>query len=211
MQLGDTAPDFIADTTVGPISFHEWIGHYWCLLFSHPKDFTPVCTTELGRADKLQDEFGKRGVKMIALSVDSVDTHKRWIRDIEETQNTSNFSLPIIGDEKGEIARLYGMIHPKASDTNTVRAVFLIDPEKIIRMMMSYPASTGRNFDEIIRVIDALQLTDTHKAATPADWREGDECIILPSITNEVEIEALFPKGYRELKPYLRMTPDPRK
>ena len=211
MQLGDTAPDFSADTTDGPISFHQWIGNHWCVFFSHPKDFTPVCTTELGRANNLKKEFDERGVKLIAISVDSVSTHKKWILDIQETQNTSDFSFPIIGDEKGEVAELYGMIHAKASDTNTVRAVFVIDPGKKIRLMMSYPATTGRNFLEILRVIDALQMSDTHKVATPADWEDGSECIILPGITNEAEIEALFPKGYRELKPYLRMTPDPRK
>ncbi len=210
MHLGDIAPDFTADTTEGPISFHEWLDNSWCIFFSHPKDFTPVCTTELGYANKINGEFVRRGVKMIALSVDSVESHKKWIPDIVETQGTGNFSYPIIGDEKRKIAALYDMIHPEADDTFTVREVFIIDTEKKIRLKMTYPASTGRNFDEILRVIDSLQLTDSHRVATPVNWKKGDECVILPSITDKEEIKTLFPKGYREVKPYLRLTPDPK-
>lgn len=208
LQLGDIAPDFIAETTEGRISFHEWIGDSWCIFFSHPKDFTPVCTTELGYAAKIKGEFDKRNVKVIALSVESVNSHKAWIPDINETQKTQ-VNFPIIGDETHHISELYGMIHPNASDTLTVRTVFIIDPKKKIRLTMCYPAATGRNFDEILRVIDALQLTDSNSVATPANWHSGQECVILPSITDPNTLKQKFPKGYRELKPYLRMTPQP--
>lgn len=208
LQLGSIAPDFTARTTEGEISFHQWLGNSWCVLFSHPKDFTPVCTTEIGAASKLSSEFDKRKVKMLAISVGSVEDHKKWIPDINKTQNTK-VNFPIIGDENHQIANMYGMIHPKASDTSTVRTVFIIDPKKTIRLMLAYPASTGRNFNEILRVIDSLQLTDNHKVATPADWVKGQECVILPSITQPDELKQLFPKGFRTLTPYLRMTPDP--
>lgn len=208
VQLGDTAPDFTAETTHGRISFHNWLGNSWCILFSHPKDFTPVCTTELGMAAKLSSEFLKRGVKLIGLSVGSVQAHKDWIPDINETQGTT-VNFPMIGDEDRKVAELYSMIHPMASDTATVRTVFIIDPKKTIRLTLTYPASTGRNFTELLRVIDSLQLTDNHKVATPVNWTKGQECVILPSITDPEEIKKLFPKGYRQLKPYLRMTPDP--
>lgn len=208
IQLGSTAPDFTAETTEGKISFHQWLGNSWCVLFSHPKDFTPVCTTELGMAAHLSKEFAKRGVKIIGLSVGSVDSHKKWIPDINKTQSTT-VNFPIIADEDHKVANLYGMIHPMASDTATVRTVFIIDPKKAVRLMMTYPASTGRNFQEILRVIDSLQLTDSHKVATPVNWVKGEECVILPSITEPEEIKKLFPQGFRALTPYLRMTPDP--
>lgn len=208
LQLGDIAPDFIANTTEGQISFHDWIGNSWCILFSHPKDFTPVCTTELGCVAKIKKEFDKRNVKVIGLSVGSVESHQAWIPDINATQKcTVNF--PMIGDEDHHVSELYGMIHPKASETTTVRTVFIIDSNKKIRLMLAYPASTGRNFDEILRVIDSMQLTDSHSVATPVNWNWGDECIILPSITDPETLKQKFPKGYRELKPYLRMTPQP--
>jgi thioredoxin-dependent peroxiredoxin len=208
IQLGAQAPDFAADTTKGKISFHEWIGNSWCILFSHPKDFTPVCTTELGRAALLGEEFSKRGVKLLALSVGSVENHKQWIPDIDRTQGT-HLNFPIIGDEDHSISELYNMIHPMASDTATVRSVFIIDPRKIIRLMMTYPASTGRNFQEILRVVDSLQLTDKHKVATPVDWTKGQDCVILPSVTDPEEIKKMFPQGYKQVTPYLRLTPDP--
>lgn len=208
IQLGAIAPDFTAKTTLGKIVFHEWIGDSWCILFSHPKDFTPVCTTELGSASKLQKDFSKRGVKLIALSVGSVETHRQWIPDINKTQATQ-LTFPIIGDETHSISELYCMIHPLATDTATVRSVFIIDPKKKIRLILSYPASTGRNFKEILRVIDSLQLTDKHKVATPADWVKGQECVILPSVTDPEEIKRLFPQGFREVTSYLRLTPDP--
>src|SRR5260221_2677265 len=210
LHIGSVAPDFEADTSTGHIKFHEWIGNGWAVLFSHPKDFTPVCTTELGRAANLKAEFDKRKVKMIAVSVDGVEDHKRWIGDIEETQSaTMNF--PIIGDPERKVAKLYDMIHPEANDTLTVRSVFIIDSSKKIRAMVTYPASTGRNFSEILRVIDSLQLTDNFKVATPADWKDGDDCVIVPSITDPAEIKQRFPKGHQELRPYLRMTPQPNK
>lgn len=210
LHLGSIAPDFEADTTQGHIKFHDWIGSTWAVLFSHPKDFTPVCTTELGRAANLKNEFGKRNTKMIAVSVDNVDDHKKWIGDIEDTQKaTMNF--PIIGDEKRKVASLYDMIHQEANDTLTVRSVFIIDPNKKIRAMITYPASTGRNFGEILRVIDSLQLTDNYKVATPADWKEGDDCVIVPSIQDPAELKERFPKGFKALRPYLRMTPQPNK
>lgn len=208
IQLGAKAPDFTADTTHGKISFHQWIGDSWCILFSHPKDFTPVCTTELGKAAKLSGDFSQRGVKLIALSVGSVDNHNKWIPDINETQGV-DLKFPIIGDDNHVVSELYNMIHPLASDTATVRSVFIIDSKKTIRLILTYPASTGRNFQEILRVIDSLQLTDKHKVATPADWEKGQECVILPSVTDSEEIKKLFPQGYRQMKPYLRLTPDP--
>jgi thioredoxin-dependent peroxiredoxin len=208
IQIGDIAPDFEADTTEGHIKFHQWIGDRWCVLMSHPKDFTPVCTTELGRVANLKQEFEKRKAKAIAVSVDDVKSHKGWIGDIEETQK-AKMNFPIIGDPERKVANLYGMIHPNANDTLTVRSVFFIDPKKKVRAMITYPASTGRNFSEILRVLDSLQLTDNYQVATPADWKEGDECVIVPSLTDPDEIKKKFPKGYRALKPYLRMTPQP--
>jgi alkyl hydroperoxide reductase subunit AhpC len=209
IQLGTVAPDFEADTTMGHIKFHEWIGDKWAVLFSHPKDFTPVCTTELGMAAKLKGEFDKRNAKMIAVSVDDVASHKGWIGDIEDTQKTT-MNFPIIGDKDRKVADLYGMIHPAANDTLTVRSVFFIDPNKKVRAMITYPASTGRNFDELLRVIDSLQLTDHHKVATPVNWKQGDDCVIIPSLSDE-QAKPLFPKGWKALRPYLRMTPQPNK
>jgi alkyl hydroperoxide reductase subunit AhpC len=209
-HLGSIAPDFEQDSTEGPLRFHQWIGDSWAILFSHPKDFTPVCTTELGRAANLKAEFDKRHVKMLAVSVDPVTEHKKWIGDIEETQRaTMNF--PILGDSDRKVAKLYDMIHEEANDTLTVRSVFIIDPNKKIRATITYPASTGRNFGELLRVIDSLQLTDNHKVATPADWKDGDECVIVPSIQDPKELAERFPKGFRALKPYLRLTPQPNK
>ena len=208
LQIGDIAPNFTAQTTEGTLSFHEWMGNSWCVFFSHPKDFTPVCTTELGAVARLNEEFKLRNVKVIALSVNPLKTHLDWINDINETQHTT-VNFPLIADEEGQIARLYGMIHPQASDTFTVRTVFVIDPKKKIRLMMCYPASTGRNFHEILRVIDSLQLTDSNSVATPADWEWGQDCVILPSVTDPETLKKLFPKGYQQLKPYLRMTPQP--
>jgi alkyl hydroperoxide reductase subunit AhpC len=208
LQLGDLAPDFTAESTEGTIRFHEWIGDAWCVLFSHPKDFTPVCTTELGMVAKIRAEFDERRCKVLAVSVDDVPSHQGWVKDIEETQHAS-MNFPILGDPKREVATLYGMIHPKANDTLTVRSVFFIDPKKKIRAMITYPASTGRDFNEILRVLDSLQLTDDYQVATPANWRDGDECVIVPSLTDPEELKRKFPKGYRALKPYLRMTPQP--
>ena len=208
IQLGAIAPDFNADTSVGKISFHQWIGDSWCILFSHPKDFTPVCTTELGRAAQLSDEFSKRKVKLIAISVGSVENHKQWIPDINKTQGV-DLTFPIIGDESHSISELYHMIHPQSSETVTVRSVFIIDPKKTIRLMITYPASTGRNFQELLRVIDSLQLTDKYKVATPADWKKGEDCAILPSVIDPEEIKKIFPKGFKEVTSYLRLTPDP--
>jgi thioredoxin-dependent peroxiredoxin len=209
VQLGSTAPDFSVDTTEGPIKFHEWIGNSWAVLFSHPKDFTPVCTTELGYVARIKPEFDKRGVKVIALSVDPVDSHKKWIGDIEETQSTK-MNFPIIGDVDSKVSNLYGMIHPEAAATITVRSVYIIDPNKKVRATIQYPPSTGRDFNEILRVIDSLQLTDNHKVATPANWKNGDDCVIVPSLSDE-DAKARFPKGWRALRPYLRMTPQPNK
>lgn len=208
IQLGDEAPDFTAQTTEGEIRFHQWMGDNWCIFFSHPKDFTPVCTTELGEAARLKGEFDKREVKVIGLSIDGLQSHLGWIKDINETQNTT-MNFPMIADEDGKVASLYGMIHPKANDTFTVRSVFIIDPDKKVRLMMTYPASTGRNFTEILRVVDSLQLTTYHSVATPVNWKEGDECVILPSVTDPEELKRKFPKGWNEIKPYLRMTPQP--
>jgi len=209
IQLGSTAPDFSVDTTEGPIKFHEWIGNSWAVLFSHPKDFTPVCTTELGYVAKIKPDFDKRGVKVIALSVDPVDSHKKWIGDIEETQKTK-MNFPIIGDTDSKVSNLYGMIHPEAAATITVRSVYIIDPNKKVRATIQYPPSTGRDFNEILRVIDSLQLTDNYKVATPANWKNGDDCVISPAISDE-DAKAKFPKGWRALRPYLRMTPQPNK
>lgn len=209
LRIGDTAPDFTAETTAGRINFHEWAGGDWVVLYSHPADFTPVCTTELGRTAQLADEFAKRGAKAIAVSVDSVESHHEWIKDIDETQDTE-VNFPIIGDEDRKVAELYNMIHPNADASATVRSVFIIDPARKIRATITYPASTGRNFGEILRVIDSLQLTDNHKVATPVDWQEGDDCVILPSIS-DADARSQFPKGWKELRPYLRMTPQPDK
>ncbi len=209
IQLGTVAPDFEADTTMGHIKFHEWAGDSWVVFFSHPKDFTPVCTTELGLAAKMKAQFDKRNAKMIAVSVDDVTSHKGWIGDIEDTQKTT-MNYPIIGDPQKKVANLYGMIHPEASDTLTVRSVFFIDPQKKVRAMITYPASTGRNFDELLRVLDSLQLTDHHKVATPANWKDGEDCVIVPSVSDE-QAKSMFPKGWKALRPYLRMTPQPNK
>jgi alkyl hydroperoxide reductase subunit AhpC len=208
IQIGDVCPDFSAETTEGPIQFHQWIGDKWCVLMSHPKDFTPVCTTELGTVAKIKSELEKRNAKAIAVSVDDVKSHKGWIGDIEDTQHTK-MNFPIIGDQERKVANLYGMIHPNANDTLTVRSVFFIDPKKKVRAMITYPASTGRNFDEIVRVIDSLQLTDNYQVATPANWKRGDDCVIVPSLTDAEEIKKKFPKGHKALRPYLRMTPQP--
>ena len=209
LQLGDTAPDFTADTTDGPISFHAWLGSSWGVLFSHPKDFTPVCTTELGYVAKIKPEFDKRGVKVIALSVDPVDSHKKWIGDIEDTQKTK-VNYPIIGDTDSKVSNLYGMIHPEAAATITVRSVYIIDPQKKVRATIQYPPSTGRDFNEILRVIDSLQLTDNYKVATPANWKNGDDVVISTAVSDD-DAKQRFPKGFRALRPYLRMTPQPNK
>lgn len=209
IQLGDEAPDFRAETTEGPIDFHEWIGGNWAVLFSHPADFTPVCTTELGAVSKIKDEFSRRGVKIIGLSVDPVDSHRSWIGDINETQNTT-VNFPLIADPDRKVANLYDMIHPNALDNMTVRSVFVIGPDKKVKLTLTYPASTGRNFDEILRVIDSLQLTANYSVATPANWQDGEDCIVVPAVTDE-EAKAKFPKGFEALKPYLRVTPQPNK
>lgn len=208
IHLGDTAPDFEQDSSEGRIRFHEWLGDSWGVLFSHPADFTPVCTTELGYTAKLKDEFERRGVKVIALSVDPVESHLDWIRDIDETQST-RVDFPIIADADRTVSKLYDLIHPNASNTLTVRSLFIIDPARKVRLIITYPASTGRNFNEILRVIDSLQLTDNHKVATPANWQDGDEVVIVPSLKDEDEIKQRFPRGYRAVKPYLRLTPQP--
>lgn len=207
VRLGDVAPDFKADTTEGPISFHDWLGDSWAILFSHPRDFTPVCTTELGEVARIKPEFDKRGVKVIGLSVDPVDSHKEWAADIEETQGTA-LNFPVIADPDHKIAELYDMIHPNASDMFTVRSVFVIGPDKKIKLMITYPPSTGRNFDEILRVVDSLQLTSKHSLATPVNWRAGDDCIIVPSLSDE-DAAKKFPGGWKTLKPYLRVVPQP--
>lgn len=209
LQLGDEAPNFTTETTEGTITFHEWLDDGWGILFSHPKDYTPVCTTELGAAAKLKAEFGKRGVKILAISVDSLEDHEGWIKDINETQNTT-VNFPLIADPDRKVANLYGMIHPNASDTMTVRSVFIIGSDKKIKLMLTYPASTGRNFDEILRVVDSLQLTANYKVATPANWKNGDDCIIVPAVA-DADIPANFPKGHTVIKPYLRYTPQPNK
>ena len=209
IRLGDIAPNFKAKTTEGEIDFHTWLGDQWGLFFSHPADFTPVCTTELGRTAQLKPEFDKRKVKVIALSVDPLSSHANWIPDINETQNT-NVNFPLIADENRAVANLYDMIHPNAGDAMTVRSVFIIGPDKKVKLMITYPASTGRNFDEILRVIDSLQLTANYSVATPVDWKDGDDCIVLKSIATE-DIPAKFPKGHKVIKPYLRTTPQPNK
>ena len=207
IRLGDTAPDFTAETTEGTIEFHKYLGDSWGVLFSHPKDYTPVCTTELGRVANLRSEFDKRNVKVLALSVDPVDSHKGWINDINETQScTVNF--PIIADPDKKISEMYDMIHPNALNNLTVRSVFIIAPDKTVKLTITYPASTGRNFAEILRVIDSLQLTANYQVATPVDWKHGDDCVVIPAIKTE-DIPAKFPKGHKVIKPYLRTTPQP--
>lgn len=207
IRLGDAAPDFTAETTEGTIEFHQWLGDGWGILFSHPKDYTPVCTTELGRVANLKGEFEKRNVKVIAVSVDPLESHKGWINDINETQSCT-MNYPIIADPDRNVATMYGMIHPNALDNLTVRSVFIVGPDKKVKLQLTYPASTGRNFDEILRVIDSLQLTANYQVATPADWKHGDDCVVVPAIKTE-DIPAKFPKGFKEVKPYLRMTPQP--
>jgi thioredoxin-dependent peroxiredoxin len=209
LRLGDTAPNFKALTSVGEIDFYEYLGDSWGVLFSHPADYTPVCTTELGRTASLKKEFEKRNVKVLALSVDPVESHYGWINDINETQNVE-VDFPLIADPERKVSELYDMIHPNASATATVRSLFIIAPDKTIKLMITYPASTGRNFQEILRVIDSLQLTAYHSVATPADWKDGEEVVVVPSIPT-ADIPAKFPKGFREVKPYLRMTPQPNK
>ncbi len=207
IRLGDVAPDFTAKSTEGEINFHEWLGNDWGILFSHPADYTPVCTTELGTVAKYKTEFDKRNVKVLALSVDGLESHYDWIKDVNETQHT-RVNFPIIADEDRKVSELYDMIHPNASEKFTVRSVFVIGDDKKVKLIITYPASTGRNFDELLRVIDSLQLTAYHKVATPANWKSGDDCVIVPTVPKE-KIAELFPKGYKELKPYLRLTPQP--
>ncbi len=209
IKLGDIAPNFKADSSLGPIDFHEFLGNKWGILFSHPADYTPVCTTELGMTSKLKSEFDNRNTKVIALSVDGVEDHKGWIKDINETQNTE-VQFPIIADKDKNVSELYDFIHPNASATATVRSLLIIDPEKKVRLTITYPASTGRNFDEIIRVLDSLQLVDSEKIATPVNWKDGDDVIVPPTISTE-EARKIFPKGVTEVKPYLRFTPQPNK
>ncbi len=209
IRLGDIAPNFKAETTEGPIDFHEWLGDSWGILFSHPKDYTPVCTTELGYMAKIKPEFDKRGVKILALSVDSLEDHRGWIKDIEETQET-NVNYPVISDINNAVADLYDMIHPNELDQLTVRSVFVIGPDKKVKLTLTYPASTGRNFDELLRVVDSLQLTANHQVATPVNWQDGDDCIVVPALSDEQASEK-FPKGVTRVKPYLRFTPQPDK
>jgi alkyl hydroperoxide reductase subunit AhpC len=208
LQLGDDAPDFTATTTAGNIHFHEWLGSSWGVLFSHPKDYTPVCTTELGRVSALKSEFDKRNVKVIGLSVDPLGSHEGWAKDIAETQGHP-LNFPLIADADKKVANLYGMIHPNASDTFTVRSVFVIGPDKKIKLTLTYPASTGRNFDELLRVIDSLQLTAKYKVATPSDWKQGGDVIIVPSVS-DADAKSLFPSGWKTVKPYLRVVPQPK-
>ncbi|MEM9193160.1 MAG: peroxiredoxin [Myxococcota bacterium] len=210
LKLGTTAPDFKADSTEGPIQFHEWASDSWVIFFSHPADYTPVCTTELGMAAKLKDDFEKRGAKLVAISVDPLDSHQGWVKDIEETQGVK-MNYPILADPNQEVAKAYNMIHPEANAKVTVRSVFFIDPQKKVRATLTYPPATGRNFDELLRVLDGLQLTDSHQVATPANWTDGDDVVIVPSITDPEEIKQKFPKGHTEVKPYLRTTPQPNK
>lgn len=205
IQLGDIAPDFEQDSTEGVINFHQWLGDSWGVLFSHPADFTPVCTTELGLTAKLKDEFEARNVKALALSVDPVDQHHKWIEDINDTQNT-RVNFPILADEDRKVSQLYGMIHPNSLETVTVRSLFIIDPQKKVRLIITYPASTGRNFNEVLRVIDSLQLTDNEKVATPGNWEPGDAVVIVPSLQDKAELAERFPQGYEEVRPYLRLT-----
>ena len=209
IRLGDTAPDFTADTTEGKINFYDYLGDSWGVLFSHPKDFTPVCTTELGEVAKLKPEFDKRNVKVLGLSVDKLDNHKGWAADIEETQG-AKLNFPVIADEDHKVSDLYDMIHPNANDTLTVRSVFIIGADKKVKLIITYPASTGRNFDEILRVIDSLQLTAKHKVATPANWKDGEDVIIVPAVSDD-DAKELFPKGWNTVKPYLRVTAQPNK
>lgn len=209
LRLGDKAPDFRAQTTIGELSFHEYLGDSWGVLFSHPADYTPVCTTELGRTALLKEEFAKRNVKVLAVSVDPLDKHHGWVQDINETQNC-NVDFPIIADESREVATLYDMIHPNASATATVRSLFIIGPDKLVKLMITYPASTGRNFFEVLRVIDSLQLTANYSVATPANWEEGQDVIVVPAVSTEDAIKK-FPKGVKVVKPYLRYTPQPNK
>ena len=208
IRLGDTAPDFTADTTEGQIKFHEWMGDGWAILFSHPKDFTPVCTTELGEVARLKSEFERRRVKVVGVSVDSVEDHKKWASDIEETQGHA-LNFPLIGDAGRDVANLYDMIHPNADDTSTVRSVFVIGPDKKVKLTLTYPASTGRNFEEILRIVDSLQLTAKHQVATPVNWKDGDDVIIVPAVSNDAAKEK-FPDGWKELKPYLRVVAQPK-
>jgi len=208
LHIGSLAPDFEQDSSVGRISFHKWLGDRWGVLFSHPADFTPVCTTELGRVAQLKPEFEKRNTKVIALSVDTAPQHLDWIRDIEQTQG-AEVNFPILADADRKVANLYDMIHPEANDTQTVRSVFVIDPKKKIRLVITYPASTGRNFEEILRVIDSLQLTEYHSVATPVDWKDGQDVVIVPSLKDPAVLAQKFPKGWKEVKPYLRLTPQP--
>ena len=208
LRLGDIAPNFQQASSEGEIDFYQFLGDSWGVLFSHPADYTPVCTTELGFTAKLKDEFEKRGVKAIALSVDDVESHHGWIKDINETQNTT-VNFPIIADQDRKVSELYGFIHPNASETLTVRSLVIIDPNKKVRLIITYPTSTGRNFHEILRVIDSLQLTDHHKVATPANWQQGEDVVIVPSLKDEAEIAQRFPKGYKAVTPYLRLTPQP--
>ncbi|MFW2078892.1 peroxiredoxin [Acinetobacter sp. ULE_I010] len=210
LRLGDIAPDFEQESSEGTIKFYDFLGDHWGILFSHPADYTPVCTTELGYTAKLKGEFEQRGVKAIALSVDDVESHKGWIKDINETQNTQ-VNFPILADKDRKVSTLYDFIHPNASQTLTVRSLVIIDPDKKIRLIITYPASTGRNFKEILRVIDSLQLTDNYKVATPANWQDGEDVVIIPSLKDETELKERFPKGYTAVKPYLRLTPQPNK
>lgn len=210
LKLGTTAPDFDQDSTEGAIKFHDWAGDSWVVLFSHPADYTPVCTTELGTVAKLKPEFDKRGCKVIALSVDPVDSHNGWVKDIDETQGVT-MNYPIIADADSKVATLYGMIHPDENAKLTVRSVFFIDPNKKVRATLTYPPATGRNFHEILRILDGLQLTDSHSVATPANWTDGDDVVIVPSLKDPEVLKEKFPKGYTEVKPYLRMTPQPNK
>ncbi|HVG77426.1 MAG TPA: peroxiredoxin [Patescibacteria group bacterium] len=209
LRLGDTAPDFTAETTQGPVKFHDWIGDSWAILFSHPRDYTPVCTTELGYVARLKGDFDKRGVKCMGLSIDPVDSHKGWMNDIKETQGHLP-TFPVVADPERKVANLYGMMHPAHDEVYTVRTVFVIDPKKKIRLMITYPQTTGRNFDEILRVIDSLQLTDGYRVATPVNWKQGEDVIIVPAVSDE-EAKSKFPKGWKTLKPYLRLTPQPNK
>ncbi|MBJ9954435.1 MULTISPECIES: peroxiredoxin [unclassified Acinetobacter] len=210
LRLGDIAPDFTQESSEGPIHFYDYLGDSWGILFSHPADYTPVCTTELGYTAKLKNEFDKRGVKAIALSVDDVESHRGWINDINETQNTQ-VNFPILADKDRKVSTLYDFIHPNASETLTVRSLIIIDPNKKVRLIITYPASTGRNFNEILRVVDSLQLTDNYKVATPANWQDGEDVVIVPSLKDEAELKERFPKGYTAVKPYLRLTPQPNK
>ncbi|HEY9809143.1 MAG TPA: peroxiredoxin [Halomicronema sp.] len=210
LRLGDTVPNFTQASSKGEINFYDWAGDSWVVLFSHPKDYTPVCTTELGAVARLKSEFEKRNVKPLALSVDDVESHQGWIKDIEETQNVA-LNYPILADPDRKVSDLYDMIHPNSLNNLTIRSVFIIDPEKKLRLTFTYPASTGRNFDELLRVIDSLQLTDKYSVATPANWTDGEDCVIVPSIQDPQELQEKFPKGYNAVKPYLRLTPQPNK